>query len=123
MLARHNNIDLPYQNGPLVPLLRRQVVDVEFAVCDEQDRDVIFGSSPVLHLNSGGKPDEVSGSERPGVGNQSAFKDIHAMRACVDVSGVDYTRMVAHDADLGAGFGIFNQVLSEKCLSEMLVPA
>ncbi|MCU1300748.1 MAG: hypothetical protein JWQ87_1032, partial [Candidatus Sulfotelmatobacter sp.] len=55
-------------------------MDIEFAVRDEQNRDVGFRSGPMFHLNSGRKPDEVAGSESAGVRYQSPFKNVHAVR-------------------------------------------
>jgi hypothetical protein len=76
----------------------------------------------MFHLDSGRKPHKVAGSESAGVRYQSPFKNVHAVRAGVDMARVDDARWIADDSDLGTGFGVFHQVLSEERLSEMLVP-
>ena len=98
-------------------------MNIEFAVRDEQNGDVTFRGRPMFHLNSGWKPDEVARPKSPGVRQQSPVDYVHAVRAGVDMTGVDDACRVTDDPDLGTGFGIFNQVLSEKSLSEMLIPA
>lgn len=64
------------------------IVDIEWLVRDEQERDVVVLSRPVLHQFPLRKPDEHTRPEGPFAGFENPVEDIHSVRAVVLVPGV-----------------------------------
>src|SRR6185369_11631628 len=101
----------------------RQVVDAERLVGDEEHHHITIRARPVLHHFPFGKPDERARAVGALVGHQPSLEDEHSVAAGVRVPGVDHSRRIAHQPDLGAVVRIRVEDLPEESPADPLVEA